>query len=98
MDTEKISRLDYKTSKGCNCLLEGDNTVGPRDSNLFLLCKTFSFLSESDFYSLTSLLALFSKQVNTFNCFELVLSYMLYQKFKDKTNKDKANSLLHTCT
>lgn len=53
---EKISRLDYKTSKGCKFLLEGDNIVSPTD-NLFLLCKIFNFLSESDFYSLTSLLA-----------------------------------------
>lgn len=69
---QKISRVDYKISKGCNFLLEGDNIVGPTNSNLFLLRKTFSLLSESDFYSPTALLAFFfliSKHISFLSAF-----------------------------
>lgn len=58
---EKISRQDYKTSKGCSFLLEEDNIDGPTDSSLFLLCNTFHFIPESNFCILPSLLAFLSK-------------------------------------
>lgn len=60
-----------KTSKHLSFLLKGDNTVGPKDRNLFLLCGTFNFLPESDFCSLIFLLALFfyvHKHISLFSC------------------------------
>lgn len=89
--TEKTSRI-ARHQNTCNFLLKRDNTVGPKDRSLFLLCRTFNFLSASDFYSLMFLVALFfyvSKHFSLFSgSFKLTYTQYLKKNFSKLTSSN----------
>lgn len=57
--TGKMSRI-ARHQNTFNFLLKQDNTVGPKDRSLFLLCRTFNFLSAGDSIALRFCLHFFS--------------------------------------